>query len=123
MNSKKVLMIMDERAKVSPELDRRLKNSIAKTEKIVVITKEWNSEITVLKNGVRIELEPPFCLICGAHMGEEYDGNTFSNPHNYESYGTNICPKCGREYKYIEADHMTLSNEELDLIRRKEGML
>lgn len=123
MNSKKILTIIDKRTKVSPELDRKLKNSITKTEKIVSIKENWDSAITVLRNGVKVDLEPPFCLICGAHMGEEYSDDKISNPHGYELYGNNACPKCGRGYEYLESDSIILSNDELDIIRRSRGTI
>ena len=123
MNNRKILTIIDKRAKVSPELDRRLKNAITKTEKIVSIKEDWDSEITVLRDGIKVELEPPFCLICGAHMGEEYSNGKLSNPHGYEPYGNNTCPKCGRGYEYLESDSMILSDEELDMIRRSNGTI
>jgi len=59
----------------------------------------------VLRDGRKIELDPPFCEVCGTHMGEEYclEDGKFENPYGYEDYGENTCPnpKCRQEYNYI----------------------
>ena len=66
----------------------------------------------------------PYCEICGAHMGELYNEKTgeSSNPHNYEDYGDNTCPKCGQNYTYSEGDAIVLSEEQRSIIQKHAGL-
>jgi len=77
-------------------------------------------------NGVKWELHPPFCELCGTHMGEMYNvKHGWSNPNKHESYGDNTCPnpKCKQEYKYEEGDMMVLSEDDLNLLRKARGLI
>jgi hypothetical protein len=68
--------------------------------------------------GVKWELHPPFCELCGAHMGEMYNVKRgWKNPYNHESYGDNTCPICFQKYEYVEGDRMVLSEDDLKLLR------
>lgn len=81
-----------------------------------------SEEKTRVIDGIEWEEMGPYCDICGAHMGEYYNGNRgvgaecFINPHNYESYGTNVCPECGQEYSYEEGGMPELDEEVKALI-------
>ena len=76
--------------------------------------------------GLEWEEQGPYCQICGAHMGEYYrDEGTpenknkhFINPHGYESYSDNTCPKCGQAYRYEENDILDLDDTQLEALRR-----
>ena len=90
----------------------------------------------VVIDGKKWEEMGPYCQICGAHMGELYSqaegikgtkgtkgiNGKFENPHNYEEYGRNKCPKCGQEYEYLEGDGIILSKEQLDILRKHAGL-
>ena len=78
----------------------------------------------------------PYCVLCGAHMGQYYFGDAtydevqnrhfpemFLNPHNYESYGTNTCPSCGMKYDYEEGNMMVLTDEDKEAIRKVRGII
>lgn len=75
---------------------------------------------TVVIDGKEWEEQDLYCEVCGAHMGELYNFETgkFENPHNYEDYGDNECPKCGQKYEYIEGDVIVLSEEQKELLRK-----
>lgn len=70
------------------------------------------------------EAQGPYCDICGAHMGELYNEKTgeFKNPHGYEDYGSNTCPRCGQGYSYEEGGVIVLSKEQLAILRRHAGL-
>jgi hypothetical protein len=91
-------------------------------------------KITIINN-VKYEEMGPYCKLCNGHMGKYYYsqgkrngsiGNgplMFINPHNYESYGDNICPKCGTKYEYEEGNMIVLSAKDKKalLTLRKKG--
>ena len=79
---------------------------------------------TTIINSVKYKEMGPYCQLCKAHMGGYYysqgkrngsigNGPLMSvNPHNYDSYGNNICPKCGTKYEYEEGNMIVLSAED-----------
>ena len=79
-----------------------------------------------MRDGKEIELHPPFCELCGTHMGEEYcfEDGIWENPNEYNEYGNNTCPnpKCRQEYEYEEGCMMVLTEEQLELLRKHKGL-
>ncbi len=81
---------------------------------------------TKVIDGLEWEEEGPYCQICGAHMGSYYrdegtpkdENEHFANPHGYEDFSDNTCPKCGQEYEYVEGDTPVLSTQQLEALRK-----
>ncbi len=85
-----------------------------------------SDEKTRVIDGLEWEEQGPYCQICGAHMGEYYreegtseDKNKcFINPHGYEDFSNNTCPKCSQAYEYIEGDMLDLDKTQLEALRK-----
>ena len=76
-------------------------------------------------DGLIYEEQGPYCVLCGAHMGQYYCAKgepTFLDPHNWQDYGGNTCPQCGAEYTYEEGNDLDLTVEDLEAIRKVRGI-
>ena len=85
-----------------------------------------SDEKTKVIDGLEWEEQGPYCELCGAHMGEYYrsegtpeDRNKhFINPHGYEDFSDNTCPKCGQAYCYTEGNMLNLDEAQLEALRK-----
>jgi uncharacterized Zn finger protein (UPF0148 family) len=39
-------------------------------------------------------------------------------PMVFNAYGKNVCPKCGQQYDYDEGQHIVLSDEQRELLKK-----
>ena len=76
----------------------------------------------IVYNGEIWEIQGIACEICGTIMGSLYRHDKgWINPFSYENYGDNKCRQCGQEYYYDEGLAISLTPEQLKLLRKHAG--